>query len=338
MGEIAEPIDTRTIAKVIAGFAVAGIVLYLFGRVIGWDEIFQTMRNADVRWLVVACLSTTIALVVWSKAWDIILAVVEIDIPLRSVVITYFAATFADYVTPFGRAGGGPLVAYILSRDERASFEDGLASIVTADSLNLLPFFSFAGIGFAALALGGRIPERIDDLILGLSILLLVVPGIGYVLWYERQFVDQILRAAVRPIADWTERISVTGIRERLEEFYRLLEEITDTGHALGHTLAYSYFGWIFFAAPLYFAGLTIGVRIDPLVVLFVVPASALASFVPTPGGLGGVEAAVTGLLIVLAGIPLASAISVALLYRIASYWYVILVGGVAALYEVYTH
>lgn len=324
------------VAKVAIGFAVAGIVLYLFGRVVGIDEIVRTIRGSALEWLVLACLSTTVCLVIWAKAWDVILRVVDASIPFHTVAITYFAATFADYVTPFGRVGGGPFVAYVLSRDERASFEDSLASVITADTLNLVPFFSFAGLGFASMALFGRVPERVHALVFGLAALLFVVPLIGYVLWFERGVVADLLSAVLRPITVRTDRISARGIRVRLEEFYGLLDDISGTGHALGTTLVYSYVGWIFFAVPLYLAGLTVGVEIDPLLVVFVVPASTLASFVPTPGGLGGIEAAVTGLLVVLAGIEPATAASVALLYRVASYWYVIVVGGAASLYVVY--
>lgn len=63
---------------------------------------------------------------------------------------------------------------------------------------------------------------------------------------------------------------------------------ITGTGHAVAHTLAYAYAGWVFFAVPLSLAATTVDVRVDPLSVPFIVAASTPASFVPTPGGLGG--------------------------------------------------
>jgi ABC-type nitrate/sulfonate/bicarbonate transport system permease component len=40
-------VDRKTIAKVLVGFVLAAIVLYLFGRVIGWSEILNTLRNAN---------------------------------------------------------------------------------------------------------------------------------------------------------------------------------------------------------------------------------------------------------------------------------------------------
>ena len=330
-----EGIDRSTAAKSLVGFLIAGVVLYLFGRVVGWNRITQSLRGADLRWLALACASTTVCLVIWSKAWDVILSAVDVEIPFRSIVVTYYAATFADYVTPFGKAGGSPFVAYVLSSDDRTSFENALASVVVSDTLNLVPFFSFAAVGFVALAATGSLPSNARTLIYALGALLFVIPGIGYLLWTRRDATEELVVRLLGPVARRTDRISVLGVRERIERFYAQLEVITGTGHAVAHTLAYAYAGWMFFAVPLYLAALTVGVHVDPLLVLFIVPASTLASFVPTPGGLGGVEAAVTGLLVALAGLSAGTAASIALLYRFASYWYVVAVGGAAALVQV---
>ena len=329
-------VDGGTAVKSLAGFLVAAVVLYLFGRVVGWDEILRVLRGARLRWVAVACASTAIGLVVWSKAWDITLSVVDVEIPFRSIVGTYYAATFVDYATPFGKAGGGPFVAYVLSTDERATFEDALASVVTADTLNLVPFFTFAGVGFLALATTGGIPTGFRVLIYGLAALLIVIPGIGYLAWTRRGAVEAALVAVVRPVTRYTTRVSVDGVRERVEQFYHRLDAITGTNHAVSRTLVYAYVGWAFFAAPLYLAGMAVGITVDPLLVLFVVPASTLASFIPTPGGLGGVEAAMSGLLVALGGLTPATAAAIALLYRVASYWFVVGVGGAAALVELH--
>lgn len=58
---------------------------------------------------------------------------------------------------------------------------------------------------------------------------------------------------------------------------------------------------------------------------------SALGSTVPTPGGLGGVEAAMTAGLVA-AGLPLAQAVPAVLLYRALTFWLLVPVGTVAAM------
>jgi uncharacterized protein (TIRG00374 family) len=125
------------------------------------------------------------------------------------------------------------------------------------------------------------------------------------------------------------------GLRERLRDLNTAFERIAEDPRALAHALVYSYVGWVFFALPLYFAGLAIGEEVALLLVFFVVPASTLAGLVPSPGGLGGVEAALLVLLVGIVGLSQAPAFAVALLYRVESYAFALVAGGIAAVWVV---
>ncbi|UPV74387.1 flippase-like domain-containing protein [Halorussus limi] len=333
-----EVFDRRTTLKVIAGFAVAGLLLYFFGRVIGWNEILRTFRNANPVWIGLACLSTVVSLVIWAKSWDIILCTVGIDVPFPKIVTTYFAATFADYATPFGKAGGGPFIAYVLAADTEANYQDSLASVVTADLLNLLPFFTFAGLGTLALLIQGEVPKQAELLVAGLGGMAVVLPLIIYGSYRHQQFVERLLMKVIGPIAKRVERINADNVRDRIDEFYELVDRIAASRGQLAKTLVYAYVGWLFFAAPLYFAGLTLGVshQLTPILVLFVVPASSLAGVVPTPGGVGGVEFALVGLIVALTTLQADVAASAALVYRVASYWFALALGGIAAFFVIH--
>lgn len=87
----------------------------------------------------------------------------------------------------------------------------------------------------------------------------------------------------------------------------------------------------MFFAVPLYTGALALGVRVPLALVLFLVPVAGLATVVPLPGGLGGFEVALAGLLAALAAVDLTSAGAVVILYRLCSFWFFVLVGGIAA-------
>jgi uncharacterized protein (TIRG00374 family) len=268
----------------------------------------------------------------------VILDLLGVDIPWRSLVPTYYAATFADYVTPFGKAGGSPFIAYVLSTDDRANYQESLAGVVTADLLNLLPFFTFAGVGFVALLVQSRIPNSARGLITGLAVLAIAMPLFVYLSYRKRDFVEGLVVKVTGPISARTDRIDGEGLRDGVDGFYDRIDVISGHPGTMGHTLVYAFVGWVFFAAPLYLAARSLGVPLDPLLVLFIVPASTLAGVTPTPGGLGGVEAAIVGLIVALTPITTGTAAAVALLYRVASYWLVVLVGGVATGYEVYVH
>jgi uncharacterized membrane protein YbhN (UPF0104 family) len=61
---------------------------------------------------------------------------------------------------------------------------------------------------------------------------------------------------------------------------------------------------------------------------LFIVPVGGLATVVPLPGGIGGVEFAVAGMVIALTTIDPAVVGAMVLLYRVCVYWFLVLVGG----------
>ncbi|MFB6164578.1 MAG: lysylphosphatidylglycerol synthase transmembrane domain-containing protein [Haloarculaceae archaeon] len=336
MATVESALDRRTAGKVGVGFLVAVVLLYLFGRVIGWDEITRTLANADPTWFAAALASMTLGLVVWAKAWDEILHLVDVDLPFPSLVVTYFAATFADYVTPFGKVGGGPLIAYVLSTDDRISYHESLASVTTADMLNLLPYFGFAVVGLVGLLIHGGVPRRARLLVGALAGVAVLVAAGAALAWRFRGRVEALLVGTLAPLLDRVPLVDAASVREEVRGFYEEVDRISDSPRNLAYTLIFSVIGWVFFAAPLYLAARTLGVPIHPLVVLFVVPASTVAGVVPTPGGLGGVEFALVGLLVVLTPMTAGVAAGVALVYRVASYWWVVGIGGLATLYEVY--
>jgi uncharacterized protein (TIRG00374 family) len=322
----------ETLAKTAVGFLVALAFLYLVAVGLGVREVSQALADARWEWVALGCLSTAFCLASWGKAWQVVLRVVGIEVPYRKLVVTYFAATFANYVTPLGQAGGEPFIAYVLSRDTEASYEDSLASVVTADLLNLLPFFTFAAVGLGVLLTRPSLPAATRPLAFGLFGMAVGVPALTGAGWFWRGRVRSGILRLVAPIARRTSRFSVDGVADRIDDLYAAFGRVAQDPRALVKAVGFAYVGWVFFAFPLYCAGQALGVAVSPLTVLFVVPASTLAGMVPTPGGLGGVEAALVALLVAVAIESAAVALAVALVYRVVSYWFALGVGGTAAL------
>jgi uncharacterized protein (TIRG00374 family) len=328
-------VDRRTLAQILLGFVVAGVVLVLFAVGIGTENLAAVFSDAEYRWLVLGCLSTALCLVAWGKAWHVVLGVAGIEESFRRLVGTYFAATFANYVTPLGQAGGEPFIAYVLSRDTEASYEESLASVVTADLLNLFPFFSFAAVGMGWLLWDASLPAAARPLAMGLLALAVGGPAVTVAGWRFRERLSSGFLRVVAPVVRRLPRATLAGVRERLADLGSAFDRIASEPRALVRALAFSYLGWVFFALPLYFAGQTIDLPIGLLLVLFIVPASTVAGIVPSPGGLGGVEAALVALLVALTAFTAAEAYAVALVYRVASYWFAIAAGGIATLYVI---
>ena len=323
----------RRTAKLIAGFGVAVVLVYLLGTVVGWEETVKRIGSAHLGWVLAACASSLLCLAVWSKMWQVVLEAVGVSVTYRKVVVTFFAASFANYVTPMGQAGGEPLVAYVLSRDTEASYEQSLASVVITDVLRLLPFFTVAGLGLVYLLFEGGLPDIVKTVAVALAALAIGLPTLLVVGWRYRVPVRGAVITVVSPVSHRTGRFSTESLRERIDDMYESVELIADSRGTVVLSIALAYVGWILFALPLYFSGLALDLPVSLLLVFFVVPATIVVSFTPLPGGLGAIEGALVLLLTALAAISAGEALAITTVYRLASYWLVVAVGGLASLW-----
>ena len=95
--------------------------------------------------------------------------------------------------------------------------------------------------------------------------------------------------------------------------------------------VAASFGRWLFEYLALVLVLVAVGASPDPLLVLFAFVAASVLTWVPlTPGGVGFVEAGLTGTL-VLAGVPAPTAVLATLVFRLFSFWLPLPVGAVAA-------
>jgi len=337
-GSIADVFGRETLVKIGIGFAISIALLAILATAVGWRETLDELRRADPLFVVLGCLSTALGLMAWGKAWQVVLHVGDVDAPYRKLVVTYFAATFANYVTPLGQAGGEPFIAYVLSRDTEANYEQSLASVVTADLLNLLPFFNFAAVGTAYLVLSSGFDGNgtADGLAVALGAMAVGVPAVVWAGWHWRTGVESVVLGIVRVLTNVTGRVTVDGARNRIERFYASVERIAAEPRQLLVALAFSYVGWLLFALPMWFAVQAVGAPVGLLMVLFIVPASTIAGLVPTPGGLAAVEGALIGLLVSLTATTNGTAAAVATLYRVESYLFALVLGAIAAFWVTY--
>jgi len=328
-------VDREKAAKTVLGFAVAGLLVYLLGAAVGWGETVARLRTTRPAWVVLACASTLSCFVAWGKTWHVVLEAVGVSVPYRKLFGTFLAGTFVNYVTPMGQAGGEPFVAYVLARDTEATYEQSLASVVTADLLRLLPFFTIGGLGLAYLLFDAGLAEPIRQFALLLVALAVVLPMAVVGGWRFRDRLRAAVLRALVPVARRTDRIALASVRDRIDRLYGAVEEIADSPRAIASAVAFSYVGWVLFALPLYFAGLALGTPVSLLLVGFVVPVTVIVSFTPLPGGLAAIEGTLVFLLTALAALSTADAFAVTTVYRLASYWFVIGVGGVAGLWVI---
>lgn len=326
-------VDRRTALKIALGFAVAVVLIYLLGAVVGWEATVARLRMADP-WLVLAALvSTVLCLLAWGRTWQIVLSAVGVRVPYGKLVVTFFAATFANYVTPMGQAGGEPFIAFILSRDTAADFEESLASVVIADILRMLPFLNVGLVGLGYLTWQADLPDGLEVFAYLLVALAVAMPVAIVLAWRYRQRVRRGIVRGVGSLTRRTNRYDASAVDRRIGHLYESLDVIRASPRALLVAVVYAYVGWVFFALPLYFSGLALGLEVPLLLVCFLVPIAVIAGSTPLPGGLAAIEGTLVALLTALLAFSGDQALAVTTVYRLTSYWFVVLFGGVAALW-----
>jgi uncharacterized protein (TIRG00374 family) len=241
--------------------------------------------------------------------------------------LTLNGAAFSR-VVPGGSAAAAALQARMLS--QAGVPPAAVATGLTAGALLLLE--ALAGLPLLALPavlLGGRIPNGLLQAAgIGLAVFVLLF-AVGALLLEN----DHLLRAVGRGIQAAEVRLRrgqarSDGLPERLINERNLLRK--SLGRAWVKALALAAGRWIFDFLSLYAALLAVGARPPLYVALLAYAAAQLLGQLPlTPGGLGVVEAGLTGTL-ALAGVAAAPAALATLAYRLASFWLPLPVGLIA--------
>jgi uncharacterized membrane protein YbhN (UPF0104 family) len=294
-----ERIRPRTLVTLVASIFAAYIVIGQLGRV----SFAQVLKSSDWRWMLVALALSAASYV--GASWSLSGFVLE-KLNFRRTFLAQLAGSFVTLVTP--AAVGG--VALNLRYLNKAKVEPADA----AASVGVSQVFAFAMhltllVIFAALT--GTSHESS-----------LKPPGWVYIA------IGVLAAAALVGLAfPAGRRLVRSRIAPTLGQVVPRLLDIAQKPAKLAEGI-----GGAFVVTAAYILCLAASVRAVgghvPLVSVAIVflTGSALGSVVPTPGGLGAVEAALSAGLTA-AGLPGATAVSAVLLFRLLTFWLPVPVG-----------
>jgi uncharacterized protein (TIRG00374 family) len=317
----------RTLLRRMAGLVVTGAALYVVApTILSVFHSFPQLRGVAPGWfpvlfvLQVACFAGTWILVRFAlrtKRWF-------------PIVTSQLAGNAVSRVLPGGVAAGPALQAAMLARSGYPGVLTATAmsstGLLLTGTLLLLPL-----LAVPALLAGLSLPRALQFGLALSLILAVLIAAIGVLLLKT----DIVLRKAAQATA-WVQ----VKIRRRESDAAsltaRLLQERDEVRNAFARNpyraLAIAAVTRLLDYATLVVALLAVGVDTSPTLVLLAFVGSAALSMVPiTPGGVGFVEAGLTGLL-ALAGVPANEALVGTLLYRLTSYWLPLPIGLLAYL------
>jgi len=311
----------RTAALILAGAASLWLLRSSLGAVYG---DLGGLTGVDVRWLAAIVGCEAVAFV---ASWELNRLALRTD-GWFDVAVAQLAGNAASNVVP----AGGPVGAAVQLRVLASAGFEMTRAATALGALTLLGFLGLLTIPVVALpvsAVAGSGGTGLEGALwIGVSLLVVVLAGVTLLV---------VRDGPLARIAD-----AVESVRRRFDRrntstdlAARVLAERDSIGAAvrerpvlvLSATIVRTAADW----AALYLALLAAGAHPTPGVVLIAFGAATVAGMIPlTPGGLGFVEAGITGALAAVGIDPVAAALAAAL-YRVANTWLPSL-AGLAAL------
>ncbi|MBI0296173.1 flippase-like domain-containing protein [Streptomyces sp. PRKS01-29] len=261
--------------------------------------------TANPYWLLTAVATTGLGWVAVSFARQ---GTVLERLPARRLFATQFAAGAANHLLPSGIGAGAVNIRFMTgcglppARSSAALALYFLAEATARVGLLLVLFVAFP----EALRLGPLLPESVSGTVVGGAVAAAGVLVAGV--------------ALIRPVR----RLVVTFLRTALADARSLHTRPSRALALWGGSLAFP----LLQAAGLVAVALALELQVRPAhVMLAYLAATAVAAVVPTPGGIGSVDAALV-IALVAAGAPVESATSTVLAYRFITVWLPLIPGA----------
>jgi uncharacterized protein (TIRG00374 family) len=313
--------------KRVLGFVIAALVLYGVAPAVlnvldAWPEV------VDIKpyWFA-AMIAAQVAS--WAGMW----LLQRLAVDARSwwpVVTSQLASGAFGRVVPGGAAAAGALQYSMLVQagvsTSLAGIGIGVASIVLLATLAALPVLALPSI-----VLGLAVPTRLwQAALIGVAVFAALL-AIGSTMLASDRAVQGVGRLWIRIGTRLRpKRPPPADLPERWRDERDLVR--TALGRRWWEAVAGAAGRWLFDWLTLMTALAAVGQHPKPSLVLLAFCAAQLLAQIPvTPGGLGVVEAGLTGTL-ALIGVPAAAAAVATLAYRLVSYWLALPAGGIAYL------
>lgn len=296
--EAVQPVELRRISvRGVATLLMGGIAGYIVLTQLAQVDLTQVISTADWRW---AALLVAFATATFAGASLALAGAVQIHLKFIRTYMTQLAVAFSGLVAPAAVGNIALNTRYLQTSGlppTVAGASVGVAQVAQFCSYFVLLVFSgvLAGTGPAVSFSPSPVLVAVILVVVILALGLLAVPRIRGLL------TDRVLpqvRSAVPQV------LSVLQHPKKLSQLLggALLLDVSFVAALVCATKAFGAEAPIAAIAVVYFAGAIVG------------------SAVPTPGGLGGIEAAMSFGLISI-GVDSGTAVSSVLLYRLATYW-----------------
>jgi len=276
----------------------------------------------------------------FAASWYVLLRVLGVGVGLWEAVRAMFASLLVVWLIPIP-VGTEIIRAYLVRGEENSGMGKAIASVVVHKAYYNISFGLLIALASLMVSVFWRGPMPVSPGFVALVILFALGSSVIYGLFLR----PATLMAVYGRSPGWVRRNLFDRLVDTSRDeggFPSVVEEIegaveTLKGKPLWNLLSILMvaFHWITGSVTAYIIALSLGWRIDFWVIVLIY---ALIEFIQQlnvfiPGGLGIIDASLTGAFVVL-GVPLSMASAISLLTRLATYWLeLVLAAAVTFLY-----
>ncbi len=300
-----ERIRPRTLVTLVATVAAA----YLLAGELARSSLANVLRSADWRWVIVALALSALTYV--GATWSLLGFVTE-RLSFVHALLAQLASSFVTLVTPAAVGGAAVNIRYLQRRKIPAPVAAASVGVsqVVAFVLHILLLVVFVAVTGTARGQSFRPPTWVYFVLAGI-----VLVALGVLAFPAGR---RLLRARLAP-----------ALGQVLPRLLEVAQQPRKLAQGIGGALLLDAAYILCLDVCVRALGGSVSV---PSVAVVYLTGSAIGSLVPTPGGLGAVEAALSAGLRA-TGLPGAAAVSSVLLFRLLTFWLPVPTGWAALKY-----
>ena len=275
----------RKYLKFIVLTLIAVLILWFFGRNLDWEQVWQSLRQADPIYITLSVLIICLGYLLRAIRWKVLLEPIT-ESSLREL----FATTTVGFAAIFliGRAGEIVRPMWLPMRDHRVRPSAALVTLGLErifDLAALVCFFAVNLLWFTAPA--GREDEFRFVEIIGWSMLAAVLVGMAALVVYQRvseRFINWFDKFTDRRWIPKRLQTIVISVLRQLSSALGILRDWKETFWLVFWTFTL----WLAISVPTWLIILAFNIPITFSESLFIMGFAAVSSVIPTPGGAAG--------------------------------------------------
>ncbi len=323
---------------------IVGLAIYLgYLYAVGFDSVKDVLLQANYWYLGLAMLVSLAANAFHTAGWWVYLKDKGYRISFFKAYQTYLASIFFVNLLPTMAVSGEVSKIYFVEKSTPGSrFDKTLATCVISRALELVPISVGAAAGVLYLAFFYGMPAWATAFCLFIAGAMAALAIVGVAVALNNTLLRRMSASGFRLLGSLLKK-DVSAQEQNFDaviaQFDGSIREITSKKKLVATSLILIFSAWCLDVSVAYFAFLSIGNPVTPVLIVTVYSVMVILQMLPIflPGGLGVVDAVMTTLYMTV-GIPGLAAAGATIMVRFVTLWFLTTVGGLATLYLARAH